>query len=276
MNTFGISVHFCFLATPINYSMSVKIATYNLNGVRSSISKGLLDWVQAAAPDILCVQEIKSQADQVDTAAFAELGYSSYIFPATKKGYSGVAVFSKLKPDSVVLGMDLLHYDFEGRLIRLDFGDWTLINTYFPSGSSGDERQDFKMKFLSDFHIYIEKLKQDRPKLVICGDYNICHRAIDIHNPVSNARSSGFLPEEREWMENFLQSGFTDTFRHLNKEPHNYTWWSFRAGARSKNLGWRIDYICISDNLNDTIVSSRILPAAMHSDHCPMITELKL
>lgn len=247
-----------------------------MNGVRSAISKGLFDWVKSASPDMLCVQEIKSQADQVDTAAFEELGYSSYIFPANKKGYSGVAVFTKLKPDNIVLGMGMPDYDFEGRLIRLDFGDWTLISTYFPSGSSGDDRQDFKMKFLADFDIYIAQLKKERPKLVICGDYNICHRAIDIHNPVSNAKSSGFLPEERAWMENFLQSGFTDTFRHLNPEPHNYTWWSFRAGARSKNLGWRIDYICTSKNLDDKLVSSRILPQAMHSDHCPMITELNL
>lgn len=273
---FGGNEHFCILASSIKSSMSIKIATYNLNGVRSAISKGLINWVQAASPDILCVQEIKSQADQVDTAAFAELGYHSYIFPSTKKGYSGVAVFSKLKPDKVVLGMDLHQYDFEGRSIRLDFNDWTLINTYFPSGSSGDERQDFKMRFLSDYSLYIENLKQERPKLVLCGDYNICHKAIDIHNPVSNARSSGFLPEEREWMENFLKAGFTDSFRHLNKDPHNYTWWSYRAGARSKNLGWRIDYICTSDNLNDAIISSRILPDAMHSDHCPMITELRL
>jgi exodeoxyribonuclease III len=256
--------------------MSLKIATYNLNGVRSAISKGLFDWVKSASPDMLCVQEIKSQADQVDTAAFEELGYQSYIFPASKKGYSGVAVFSKLKPDNVILGMNMPDYDFEGRLIRLDFGDWTLISTYFPSGSSGDERQDFKMKFLADFDVYIAQLKKERPKLVICGDYNICHRAIDIHNPVSNAKSSGFLPEERAWMENFLQSGFTDTFRHLNPEPHNYTWWSFRAGARSKNLGWRIDYICTSKNLDDKLISSRILPQALHSDHCPMITELNL
>lgn len=256
--------------------MSIKIATYNVNGIRSAISKGLLDWVGAAAPDVLCVQEIKSQEDQIDQAAFEALGYSCYALSAQKKGYSGVAVFTKLPIKSVSYGMGIEAYDFEGRSILIDFGNWALINTYFPSGSSGDERQDFKMKFLADYQKYITSVKLSHPRLVVCGDYNICHRAIDIHNPISNAKSSGFLPEEREWMEQFLNSGFTDSFRHLHAEPHNYTWWSFRAGARSKNLGWRIDYICITQNLNDQLVSSRILPDAKHSDHCPMITELAI
>ncbi|MEX1187828.1 MAG: exodeoxyribonuclease III [Bacteroidia bacterium] len=254
----------------------MKIATYNVNGIRSALSKGLIDWVKAANPDILCVQEIKSQEDQIDKEAFGELGYTTYVFHAQKKGYSGVAVFSKIKPNHVEYGLGLERHDFEGRSIRLDFDGYSVINTYFPSGSSGEERQDFKMRFLSDYQSYIDKLKIEIPNLIICGDYNICHRPIDIHNPVSNKNSSGFLPEEREWMENFLNSGFIDTFRSINPEPHNYTWWSFRAGARSKNLGWRIDYICISNNMKDKLISSRILPDATHSDHCPMITEIKL
>ena len=256
--------------------MSLKIATYNVNGIRSAMSKGLIDWVKAANPDVLCVQEIKSQEDQIDKAAFEALGYQTYAFPAQKKGYSGVAVFSKVAPKHVELGIGEEKYDFEGRSIRLDFEGYSVINTYFPSGSSGDERQDFKMEFLDYYQSYINELSKEFPQLIICGDYNICHRAIDIHNPVSNKNSSGFLPEEREWMENFLESGYIDSFRSLNAEPHNYTWWSFRAGARSKNLGWRIDYICISNKLSDKLISSRILPDAKHSDHCPMITELNL
>jgi exodeoxyribonuclease-3 len=254
----------------------MKIATYNVNGIRSALSKGLLDWLTASNPDVLCVQEIKSAEDQISADAFAELGYEAFAFPAEKKGYSGVAVFSKVKPDRVIKGMNMPRYDSEGRSIRLDVGDLTIVNTYFPSGSSGDDRQAFKMEFLADYQQYINGLKQERPNLIICGDYNICHRPIDIHNPVSNKNSSGFLPEERDWMEQFLNSGFVDSFRHLNAEPNHYTWWSFRAGARSKNLGWRIDYICLTDNLSNHLVSSRILPDARHSDHCPVITELKI
>ena len=167
-------------------------------------------------------------------------------------------------------------YDFEGRTIRLDFGDWTIINTYFPSGSSGEERQAFKMQFLADYQEFINELRKERPQLIICGDYNICHRAIDIHNPVSNAKSSGFLLEERAWMESFLNSGFVDSFRHLNKDPHHYTWWSYRAGARGKNLGWRIDYACITGNLQDKLQRAVILPEAKHSDHCPVLIEIDL
>lgn len=254
----------------------MKIATYNVNGIRSALSKGLIDWVKASNTDILCVQEIKSQEDQIDKKAFEELGYSTYAFPAQKKGYSGVAVFSKSEPKHVEYGLGINDYDFEGRSIRLDFNGFSVVNTYFPSGSAGDIRQDFKMKFLNNYQRYINDLRKDYPNLIVCGDYNICHKPIDIHNPVSNKNSSGFLPEEREWMQGFLDSGFIDSFRHYNKEPHHYTWWSFRAGARAKNLGWRIDYICVSESLSGKLVSSRILPEAKHSDHCPMITELAI
>ncbi len=254
----------------------MRIVTYNVNGLRSALSKGLLDWMQATQPDLLCLQEIKSQADQLDLDLFRQLGYEPYLFPAQKKGYSGVAILSKHQPDRIVEGMGIEAYDFEGRTLRLDFGDWSIINTYFPSGSSGDERQAFKMQFLSDYQQFIHELKKERPKLIVCGDYNICHRAIDIHNPVSNAKSSGFLPEEREWMEGFLTTGFVDSFRHLNKDPHHYTWWSYRAGARSKNLGWRIDYACITENLQDKLQRAVILPDATHSDHCPVLIELAL
>ncbi|HOY49746.1 MAG TPA: exodeoxyribonuclease III [Flavobacteriales bacterium] len=254
----------------------MRIVTYNVNGLRSALSKGLVEWIQATQPDLLCLQEIKSQADQLDLDLFRQLGYEPYLFPAQKKGYSGVAILSKHQPDRIIEGMGMEAYDFEGRTIRLDFGDWTIINTYFPSGSSGEERQAFKMQFLADYQDFINELKKERPQLIICGDYNICHRAIDIHNPVSNAKSSGFLPEERAWMESFLNSGFVDSFRHLNKDPHHYTWWSYRAGARGKNLGWRIDYACITGNLQDKLQRAVILPEAKHSDHCPVLIEIDL
>jgi exodeoxyribonuclease-3 len=256
--------------------MKYTIATYNVNGIRSALSKGLLDWLNATNPDMLCLQELKSQEDQLDLDLFRQLGYEAYLFPAEKKGYSGVGILSKHKPDNIVKGLGHDLFDFEGRSIRLDFGDWTLISTYFPSGSSGDDRQSVKMEFLEHYQNYIYELKKERNNLVICGDFNICHRPIDIHNPISNAKSSGFFPEERAWMEQFLNNGFIDTFRHLNKEPHHYTWWSFRAGSRGKNLGWRIDYACISENMKDKLNRAVILPEAKHSDHCPVLIEIDI
>ena len=251
-----------------------KIISYNLNGIRSALSKGFLEWIKAADPDILCVQELKAEPGQLDITLFENAGYHHYWHPAQKKGYSGVAIFTKQKPDHIEYGCGISHYDFEGRVIRADYGDVSVINVYHPSGSSGEERQAFKIKWLTDFKEYIDLLKKDRPKLIICGDYNICHQAIDIHNPKSNANSSGFLPEEREWMEQFMKSGFVDSFRHFNKEPHNYSWWSFRANSRSKNLGWRIDYNLVSTNLQQQMKRAAILPEAKHSDHCPVLLEI--
>jgi exodeoxyribonuclease III len=251
-----------------------RIITYNVNGIRAAMGKGLIDWMRAAQPDILCVQEIKANPDQVGVFEFEELGYHHYWYPAQKKGYSGVAIFSKLKPDHVEYGCGIQDYDNEGRILRADYGDISVISVYHPSGSSGDERQGFKMKWLGDFHNYIHELKKTRPKLIISGDYNICHKAIDIHNPISNANTSGFLPEEREWMEQFIQSGFIDTFRHFNSEPHQYSWWSYRAGSRAKNLGWRIDYNITTRNLEGNLKRSVILPDAMHSDHCPVLLDI--
>ena len=251
-----------------------KIVTYNLNGIRSAISKGLMDWIKAADPDIICFQELKAEPGQLDLKLFDAAGYHHYWFPAQKKGYSGVAIFTKQQPDHIEYGCGIAEYDFEGRVIRADYDDVSVMSVYHPSGSSGEERQAFKMKWLGDFQSYIDKLKTERPKLIICGDYNICHEAIDIHNPKSNAKTSGFLPEEREWIDTFMKSGFIDSFRHFNKEPHNYTWWTFRQGARGKNLGWRIDYNLVSDNLQSKMKRVAILPEAKHSDHCPVVLEI--
>lgn len=254
----------------------MRIITYNVNGIRAAMNKGLISWLQASQPDVLCLQEIKATPDQVDVAAFEALGYHHYWYPAQKKGYSGVAIFTKTKPDHVEYGCGIAEYDAEGRVIRADYGDTSVMSVYHPSGSSGDERQGFKMKWLADFQLYINGLKQTRNKLIICGDYNICHKPIDIHNPVSNANSSGFLPEEREWMEGFMQSGFIDSFRHFNQEPHQYSWWSYRAGARGKNLGWRIDYNLATKNLESRLRRAVILSDALHSDHCPVLLEIDL
>lgn len=250
-----------------------KIVTYNVNGIRSALSKGLSDWILSVQPDILCIQELKAQPEQVDMSFFDSEGYSHYWFPAQKKGYSGVAIFSRIKPDHVEYGSGMAISDQEGRVIRADFGDVSVMSVYAPSGSSGEERQGFKMEWLTAFDPYIQDLRKKRPNLILAGDFNICHRAIDIHNPVSNANSSGFLPEERDWMEQFLKKEMVDTFRQFNPNPHQYTWWSFRANARNKNLGWRIDYQIATQPLKNSLVRSVILPEARHSDHCPVLLE---
>lgn len=253
----------------------MKIITYNVNGIRAAMNKGLVEWLKGANPDVLCLQEIKATPDQVDVSQFEALGYHLYWYPAQKKGYSGVAIFTKLKPLHVEYGCGIEAYDFEGRMIRVDFETCSVLCAYHPSGSSGDERQAFKMKWLEDFQNYINQLKSNTPHLVLVGDYNICHKPIDIHNPKSNAQTSGFLPEERDWFEQFVQSGFIDSFRYFNKDPHHYSWWSYRAGARSKNLGWRIDYNLVSNHLETHLKRSVILADAMHSDHCPVLLELE-
>lgn len=249
----------------------MKIITYNVNGLRAALRKGWLEWVKTTSPDVICLQEIKASPDQIPEIVLLEaLGYEHYWYPAQKKGYSGTAIFTRIKPNHIEYGCGQEDYDFEGRIIRADFDDTSVMSVYFPSGTTGGIRQEFKYRFLDDFQSYSNDLIKEKPNLVICGDFNICHRAIDIHNPKSNANSSGFLPEEREWMDNFIDSGYVDSFRSLNPEPHHYSWWSYRAGARSRNLGWRIDYNMVSEGLKERISTARILPDAVHSDHCPV------
>ena len=255
--------------------MTKRIITYNVNGIRAALTKGFINWLKAANPDVLCLQEIKAQQEQVDIKLFEELGYKyHYWYSAQKKGYSGVAILSKQKPNNIVYGCGIDAYDAEGRVLRADFGDISVISAYHPSGSSGDERQAFKIQWLADFLKYINNLKKERPKLIISGDYNICHKAIDIHNPKSNANTSGFLPEERAWFDSFVATGFVDGFRYFNQEPHQYSWWSYRANSRAKNLGWRIDYNMVTENLSSQLKRSIILPDALHSDHCPVLLEI--
>lgn len=252
----------------------MRIISYNVNGIRSAISKGFLDWLTGERPDVVCLQETKAQPDQLPLFHFEELGYHSFWHSAKKKGYSGVAILSLAKPDHVEYGMGNPLYDYEGRVLRADFGPVSVMSVYHPSGSSGDERQAFKMKWLEHFIEYIHELRSQRPRLIISGDFNICHHPIDIHDPVRNATSSGFLPEEREWVTRFLATGFIDTFRHFVKAPNHYSWWSFRANSRSKNLGWRIDYNMATDNLQPFLISAGIMPQVIHSDHCPVWVEL--
>ncbi|MDM1550191.1 exodeoxyribonuclease III [Empedobacter falsenii] len=252
----------------------MKIISYNVNGIRAAMTKGLVEWLEAAQPDVLCIQETKAMQEQVDTKPFEELGYHIYWHSAEKKGYSGVAIFSKIKPNHVQIGTGIDYIDREGRVLRLDFDNVSVISLYLPSGTNID-RLDFKLQFCEDFKDYVKELKISHPNIVICGDYNICHEAIDIHDPVRNAKVSGFLPIEREWMTAFLdECNMIDSFRYFVKEPHHYSWWSYRANARNNNKGWRIDYNMVSNTLEKNMTRATILPDAKHSDHCPVLLEL--
>ena len=252
----------------------MKIVSYNVNGIRAALNKGFIEWLTSVGPDVICLQETKATKEQVDVSLIEEAGYPyHYWFSAQKKGYSGVAIFCKTEPDHVEYGTGIDYMDYEGRNLRVDFGDVSVMSMYLPSGSNMD-RLDFKLKYMADFQDYANTLRETRENLIVCGDYNICHEAIDIHDPVRNKNVSGFLPVEREWIGNFMKSGFIDSFRHFNKEPHNYTWWSYRANARNNNKGWRLDYGMVSEGLAQRLKRSVILSEAKHSDHCPILLEV--
>jgi exodeoxyribonuclease-3 len=255
----------------------MRIITYNVNGIRAAIRRGFIEWLKTDPADVICLQEVKASKEDIPIELIESAGYRSYWFPAQKKGYSGVAILSKLLPGNVEYGHGNDQSDFEGRVLRADFNDITLINAYFPSGTSGEHRQSYKYIWLDEFFDYLNKLRETRRKIIVCGDYNIAHKEIDIHNPVSNKKTTGFLPEERAWMDKFLQNDFVDGFRHLNKDPHQYTWWNvLRPSTRLENKGWRIDYINVSTNLKDQIQGVKIFPEVKHSDHCPVYLEFKL
>lgn len=255
----------------------MRVISYNVNGLRSAITKGFIDWLATDPADIICLQEIKAQKDNVDFAKIEALGYETYWYSAQKKGYSGVAIFTKIKPDNIVLGSSIEQSDYEGRVIRADFGDTSVFSAYFPSGTSGDERQTYKYQWLDEFADYLNELRKTRPNLIICGDYNIAHNDIDIHDPKGNKKSSGFLLQEREWMTKFLGNGYVDTFRHIHTDKaHHYTWWSQRfPTVRAQNKGWRIDYISVTEGMKARIKDAQIYPDVKHSDHCPIYVEIE-
>jgi exodeoxyribonuclease-3 len=253
----------------------MKILSYNVNGIRAALKKGFIDWLIAADPDVLCIQETKAHKEQLDLTLFEDAGYKyHYWFSAQKKGYSSVAILCKEEPNHVEYGTGIEMMDFEGRNLRVDFDNISIMSLYLPSGTN-DARLNFKFNYMDEFQEYITNLKKEIPNLVICGDYNICHEAIDIHNPKMKG-VSGFLPEERAWIGDFIDSGFIDTFRHFNKEPDHYSWWSYRANARNNNKGWRLDYCMASEPLKDKLKRAFILPEARHSDHCPVGVEIEI
>ena len=252
----------------------MKIISYNVNGIRAAVNKGFIDWLKSANPDVICLQEIKALKEQLDLDIFAEAGYQyNYWFSAQKKGYSGVAILSKTQPNHIEYGTGIASMDFEGRNLRVDFDGVSVMSLYLPSGTNM-ARLEHKLEYMAMFQEYINKLKQDYPNLIICGDYNICHEEIDIHNPKGLKNTSGFLPVEREWIGSFIDSGFIDSFRYLNDEPHHYSWWSYRANARANNKGWRLDYAMVSEPLQENIKRAVILSEAVHSDHCPILVEI--
>lgn len=251
-----------------------RIITFNVNGIRSAASKGVFEWLLTQNADVICFQETRAQASQLEDDAYRLPGYERYFHDAEKRGYSGVAIYSKHKPRQVSIGLGWPEADNEGRYIQLDFENVSIASIYFPSGSSGDVRQAVKFDFLKRFMAYLEALQAGKKRMIFCGDINIAHKKIDIKNWQGNQKHSGFLPEERAWMDELIdQRGFVDCFRKVNQAPYEYSWWSNRGQARANNIGWRIDYQLASPLLNAEIVSAEIYREKRFSDHAPVMVE---
>jgi len=252
----------------------MKIISYNVNGIRAAMKKGFIDWLIHEQPDVICVQEIKALQDQIDIEALEKIGYKyNYWFSAEKKGYSGVGIISKKEPNNVFYGTGISEMDFEGRNLRVDFDQFSIMSLYLPSGTNLN-RLEFKLSYMDKFYDYVSDLKKTNPNLIIAGDFNICHKSIDIHDPIRNKNVSGFLPVERNWLSKFVELGFIDSFRFFDKNPHKYSWWTYRANARANNKGWRIDYIMVSQTLENRMKNASILSEVIHSDHCPILVEI--
>ncbi|RLC94209.1 MAG: exodeoxyribonuclease III [Chloroflexi bacterium] len=247
-----------------------RILCWNVNGVRAVKRKGFFEWLYRESPDILCLQETKVQPDQIDDELREPQGYHAYWNCSDTRGYSGVASLCKEEPLSVKTGFGIEAFDREGRVLITEHPGFLLFNVYFPNGKKDAQRLKYKMDFYDAFLEFIEPLRAQGQKLVICGDFNTAHKAIDLARPKENEKVSGFLPEERAWMDKFVAHGYVDTFRHFNREPGQYTWWDLKSRARERNVGWRIDYFFVSDNLLPQVSSAFIMPDVMGSDHCPV------
>ncbi|WP_181504000.1 exodeoxyribonuclease III [Methanococcus maripaludis] len=244
----------------------MKMLSWNVNGIRACLKNGFMDFLERESPDIMCIQETKVQSGQVQLGLD---GYFQYWNYAERKGYSGTAVFTKIKPNNVILGMENSEHNNEGRVIALEFDEYYLVNVYTPNSQRGLTRLEYRQKWDEDFLNYIKTLETKKP-VVFCGDLNVAHKEIDLKNPKTNIKNAGFTPEERSGFDNIVNSGFLDTFREFNNEPDNYSWWSYRFNARAKNIGWRIDYFCISKSLRANLKDAFIMPEVMGSDHCPV------
>ncbi len=254
----------------------IEILCWNVNGIRAVERKGFLPWLSQMSPDMLCLQEVKAQADQLPPDIQQPSGYHAYWNFPLRKGYSGVATFSKMEPAVVESGFGIEKFDVEGRVITARYPRFTLLNVYFPNGKASQERLDYKMDFYDAFLDFVELLRAGGQRLIVCGDFNTAHNEIDLARPRENETVSGFLPVEREWMDRFVARGFVDAFRHFNREPHHYTWWSMRTRARERNIGWRLDYFFVTGDLLDSVTEASILPDVMGSDHCPVGLRLRL
>lgn len=255
----------------------MRMVSWNINGIRSVAGKGFADWLAQESADLICLQETRALPEQVPAGLLHPEGYEGYWNPAEKKGYSGVAIYTKHKPLEVRYGMGIPEFDQEGRLLELDFGNWVLINGYYPNGGASDERLDYKMRFYDAFLKHIQALRAAGKSVIFCGDLNTCHKEIDIARPKENQKVSGFLPMERAWMDQVVQAGWIDSFRQFHPETaHRYSWWSNRGGARERNVGWRIDYFFVSNDLRESMQAAEIHDQTFGSDHCPISLEIKL
>jgi len=254
----------------------IRILSWNVNGIRAAAKKGFLEWLASESPDILCVQETKAHPEQLTKNLLNPTGYTSFWHSAKKKGYSGVAVYTKEVPLNVETKLGEERFDDEGRIIRLDFQDFSLFNVYFPNGKMNAERLRFKMEFYQAFLDHIQRLRKQTPRLCFLGDVNTAHQEMDLARPKENSNASGFLPEERDWIDKAISAGYVDTFRELNKDLVQYSWWDLKSRARDRNVGWRIDYVFVTTEMIESVQSAFIMTDVMGSDHCPVGVELEL
>jgi exodeoxyribonuclease III len=259
------------------YNEPMRIITLNANGIRSAGRKGLFKWITTQEPDVVCVQETKAQADQIAEALYHPKGYHCYYYDAQKKGYSGVGIYSKRKPDRVIIGYGSKEFDTEGRYLEAQYGKLSVVSVYLPSGSSGEDRQLAKFRFLAEFMPHLRALKRKRRDYILCGDWNIAHKEIDLRNWRSNQKNSGFLPQERAWLDQLFDDiGYVDGFREIDVRPDQYTWWSNRGQAWTNNVGWRIDYQVMSPGLRGSVQRARIYKKQRFSDHAPLVMDYDL
>lgn len=254
---------------------NLEIVSWNINGLRAVLKKGFTNWVKKASPDIVCLQEIKISQNDIKKGDYGINGYFAYFFPAVRPGYSGVAIYTKHEPDQIINGLSIEKFDIEGRAMALVYGKLKIYNVYFPNGKSSEKRLDYKMDFYNSFLRQILKDKEQGFKVIVCGDVNTAHTEIDLARPKDNAKKSGFLPEERKWINKVIENGFVDVYRHFDKSPEKYTWWALRSGARKRNVGWRIDYFFADKRLLKQIKKAEILTDVMGADHCPIMIKLE-
>jgi exodeoxyribonuclease-3 len=253
----------------------MKLISWNVNGIRASYKKGLYDWINSEKPDILCLQEIKALSNQIPVKLKNIPNYYSFINSANRKGYSGVATFTKEKPMSVITKFGIEKFDIEGRILITEYSSFILFNIYFPNGKKNEVRLKYKLDFYDTFLSYSDNLKKKGKNIVVCGDFNTAHKEIDLARPKQNENRSGFLPIERSWIDSFIEHGYIDTFRFFNKEPNQYSWWDQKTRSRERNIGWRIDYFFINKEFISNLSRAFILQEVMGSDHCPVGIILK-